>query len=68
MLGLQRTAAAVEGWRRRAWPLTNSDLSRTGDDLRSDAEAIAMFNKILSLSLSLSHCHTLCSYNVVGDL
>ncbi|WP_422482715.1 hypothetical protein, partial [Pleomorphochaeta sp. DL1XJH-081] len=61
-VGLQRTAAA-EGWRRRVWPpLTKSDLSRTGDDLRSEAEAIAMsvvlvflcrLQNLISLSLSL---------------
>lgn len=28
---------------RRDWPFTNSDLSRTGEDLRSDAEAIFFF-------------------------
>lgn len=35
--GWHRTIA--EGWR-RLWPLTHSDLSRTGDDLRRDADAI----------------------------
>uniref|UniRef100_A0A2P2Q1X0 Fructose-bisphosphate aldolase n=1 Tax=Rhizophora mucronata TaxID=61149 RepID=A0A2P2Q1X0_RHIMU len=29
----------AEGWR-RVWPFTHADLSRTGDALRSDAEAI----------------------------
>lgn len=38
--GWQRTAVATAGWRRRGCPLTNSDLSRTGDDLRRDADAI----------------------------
>lgn len=51
-VGLHRTEAA-EGWRRRDWPLINSDFSRTGDDLRSDAEAITYLFKILSHSHSL---------------
>lgn len=38
-----RTAETAGGWRRGWEPLTNSDLSRTGDDLRKDAEAIVIF-------------------------
>ena len=43
--GWQRTE--TECWRRRVCPFTNSDLSRTGDDLRREAEAIEITMMII---------------------
>lgn len=40
-LGWQRTMETAD-WR-MAWPLTHSDLSRTGDDLSKEAEVEAIF-------------------------
>ena len=53
--GLQRTTEA-EVWR-RDWPFTHSDLSRTGDDLRREADAEAMVDSCyLFLSSQGTNC------------
>lgn len=62
---------AEDGWRRRiGWPLTKSDLSITGDDLRRDAEAIgiikcvSLIQNLISLLFSNCHIHIYLLHNV----
>lgn len=54
--GLQRTTE-TEGWR-SDWPFTHSDLSRTGDDLRREADAM-VYSCYLLIFFSLPQEHPL---------
>lgn len=55
-VGLHLTTDIEEGWRRSVCPFTHSDLSRTRDDLKQDAEAEAI---VLTLTHSLTHSNTI---------